>query len=59
MYQILCLFPQFLGILAVVFLLQIAAGAVGYVFTDMVTKQPMYMFYYIKQRSDVTMLLTR
>ncbi|XP_012728413.2 tetraspanin-33 [Fundulus heteroclitus] len=34
-----CLLKTFLAILAVVFLLQIAAGAVGYVFTDMVMKR--------------------
>ncbi|XP_038153213.1 tetraspanin-33 [Cyprinodon tularosa] len=34
-----CLLKTFLGILAVVFLLQIAAGAVGYVFTDMVMER--------------------
>lgn len=35
----LCFLLQFLAILAAVFLLQIAAGVVGYVFTDMVTFQ--------------------
>lgn len=38
--EIICwLFLQFLGILVAVLLLQIAAGVVGYLFTDMVTSQ--------------------
>ncbi|KAK5613998.1 hypothetical protein CRENBAI_013231 [Crenichthys baileyi] len=34
-----CLLKTFLAILAVIFLLQIAAGAVGYIFTDMVMER--------------------
>lgn len=33
------MFLQFLGILVVVLLLQVTAGVVGYLFTDLVTSQ--------------------
>ncbi|XP_061593478.1 tetraspanin-33 [Cololabis saira] len=49
-----CLLKAFLGILAAIFLLQIAAGVVGYIFTDMVMErtEKLMMKAIIRYRED-------